>query len=162
MMKMGKTLGYMVTFTTYGSWLQGDKRGFVKDGKVSEASEELEQANKKRQSSKNVTLKKEQREIVRTAILRRAERIGENVLAISVRSNHVHAVIEGGGKPIDMVVNRLKTAAYYALREHGFEGKVWTRGYDKRFCFDEKALKNRIKYVNFHKRQRKTPTTQGG
>jgi len=152
----------MVTFTTYGSWLQGDKRGFVKDGRISEANEELEQANKKRQSSKKVTLKKEQREIVRTAILRRAESIGEKVLAISVQSNHVHAVIEGGGKPIDIVVNRLKTAAYYALRERGFEGKVWTRRYDKRFCFDEKALKNRIKYVNFQKRQRITPTMQGG
>ncbi len=29
---MGKTLGYMVTWTTYGSRLQGDARGFVKDG----------------------------------------------------------------------------------------------------------------------------------
>jgi len=55
---MGKTLGYMVTFTTYGSWLQGDKRGFMKDGEVSEASKGLEQANKKRQSSEKVTLKR--------------------------------------------------------------------------------------------------------
>ena len=152
----------MVTFTTYGTWLQGDERGFVKDGRISEASEGLEQDNKKRQSSEEVTLKKKQREIVRSAILREAEKIRENVLAISVRSNHVHAVIEGGGKPVDMVVNRLKTAAYYALRERGFEGKVWTRGYDKRFCFDEEALRNRIKYVTFHKRRRVTPTTPGG
>jgi len=31
---MSKLVGYMVTWTTYGSWLQGDKRGFVKDGKI--------------------------------------------------------------------------------------------------------------------------------
>jgi len=147
---MGKTLGYMVTFTTYGTWLQGDKRGFVKNGKILEASEGLEQANKKMQSSEEVTLKKEQREIVRDAILQEAARIGENVLAIAVRSNHIHAVIEGGGKPIDMLVNRFKTAAYYALRNNGFEQKIWTRGYDKRFCFNEKDLKAKIAYVNRH------------
>ena len=29
---MEKTLGYMITLTTYGTWLQGDKRGYVKNG----------------------------------------------------------------------------------------------------------------------------------
>jgi hypothetical protein len=28
---MVKTLGYMITFTTHGTWLQGDERGFVKE-----------------------------------------------------------------------------------------------------------------------------------
>jgi hypothetical protein len=114
-MAMVKTLGYMVTWTTYGTWLQGDKRGFVKDGKILEASTELEQDNKKRQSSDKVSLTKEQREIVRISILREAEKIKESILAISVRSNHVHAVIEGGGKPVNTVMNRFKTAAYYAM-----------------------------------------------
>ena len=27
-------IAYMVTWTTYGSWLQGDKRGYVKDGQI--------------------------------------------------------------------------------------------------------------------------------
>ena len=31
---MANALGYMATWTTYGSWLQGDKRRFVKDGKI--------------------------------------------------------------------------------------------------------------------------------
>jgi REP element-mobilizing transposase RayT len=149
-MAMVKTLGYMVTWTTYGTWLQGDKRGFVKDGKILEASTELEQDNKKRQSSDKVSLTKEQREIVRISILREAEKIKESILAISVRSNHVHAVIEGGGKPVNTVMNRFKTAAYYAMRERGFEGKVWTSGYDRRFCFSEKDLKTRVDYVNKH------------
>lgn len=147
---MGKTLGYMVTFTTYGTWLQGDKRRFVKDGKTLEASKGLEEVNKENQSSERMTLNKKQREIVKSAILKEAARIGENVLAILVWSKHTHIVIEGGGKPIDTVVNRFKTAAYYAMRENGFEGKVWTRGYDKRFCFGEEALRKRIEYVEGH------------
>ena len=31
---MAKTLGYMITWTTYGTWLQGDERGYVKDGNI--------------------------------------------------------------------------------------------------------------------------------
>lgn len=149
-MIMGKTLGYMVTWTTYGTWLQGDKRGFVRKGKILRASTKLEQDNRKRQSSDKVSLTQEQREIVRNSVLREAESIKENVLAISVRSSHIHTVIEGGGKPISTVVNRFKTAAYYALKECGFEGKVWTNGYDRRFCFSERELKARVDYVNKH------------
>ena len=147
---MGKTLGYMVTFTTYGTWLQGDRRGFVKDGKILEASRGLEQANKERQSGEKITLRKNQKEIVKNAILKEAEKIRENVLAILVWSSHTHIVIEGSSKPIDFVVNRLKTAAYYALRGKGLSGKLWTSGYDRRFCFSEKELKARIEYVNRH------------
>jgi len=31
---MPRTVGYMITWTTYGTWLQGDERGYVKNGKV--------------------------------------------------------------------------------------------------------------------------------
>jgi len=27
-----RLFGYMLTWTTYGTWVQGDRRGFVKDG----------------------------------------------------------------------------------------------------------------------------------
>jgi len=148
---MGNTLGYMVTWTTYGTWLQGDERGWVKKGKILRASRGLEQANRERRSGDSVKLRKGQREVVRSAIVQEAERIGEKVLAMSVWSNHVHVVIEGGGKPVDKVVSRLKDAAYYALQERGVEVRVWTSGYDKRFCFDEKSLRERIEYVEGHK-----------
>jgi hypothetical protein len=75
---MAKTVGYMVTWTTYGTWLQGDRR------------------------------------------------------------------------PIEETVRRYKNASTVALREKGLEGRVWTRGYDKRFCFDEASLEERIRYVQGH------------
>jgi len=31
---MRKAPGYMETFTTYGTWLQDEKKRFVKDGEV--------------------------------------------------------------------------------------------------------------------------------
>ena len=59
-------------------------------------------------------------------------------------------VIAEGGQRIERVVSRLKSAGYYALREGGFRGRVWTRGYDKRFCFDEESLRTRVDYVKGH------------
>jgi REP element-mobilizing transposase RayT len=147
---MGETYGYMVTWTTYGSWLQGDKRGSVRKGKLLSESKGLQKANEGRRRTSIVKLKKIEREIVRKAMLEEARRIGEEILALSLWSNHVHVVIGKGGRSVDKVVSRLKSAAYYALRECGFTGRLWTRGYDKRFCFDEKALKDRIAYVIRH------------
>ena len=53
-------------------------------------------------------------------------------------------------RPIEETVRRYKNASTVALREKGLEGKVWTRGYDKRFCFDEASLEERIRYVQGH------------
>jgi len=36
------------------------------------------------------------------------------------------------------------------LKKFGFDGKVWTKGFDKWFCFSEKDLKARVDYVNKH------------
>jgi len=147
---MGKTCGYMVTWTTYGTWLQGDERGYVKKGKVLCGNAGLERANKRMQKGDAVKLRRAEREVAKKAILAEAERIGEKVLAVLVWSSHVHVVIGGGGKATGKVVSQFKLAAYHALRECGFDGRIWTRGYDTRFCFDEKALKGRIAYVMGH------------
>ncbi len=53
---MGKTLGYMITWTTYGTWLQGDKRGYVKEGEISGENKRLREANLAAQRSKEVKL----------------------------------------------------------------------------------------------------------
>lgn len=148
---MAKVFGYMVTWTTYGSWLQGDKRGYVRKGRVLSGSEGLERANKSMRRCGTSKLGKAEREIITRAILAEGERIGERILAISVGSNHVHVVIAGGGKTISKVVSRLKCAAYYEAQKDGVGRRLWTRGYDKRLCLDEQSLAARIRYVERHK-----------
>jgi len=44
------------------------------------------------------------------------------------------------------MVGRLKTRMRQALNC----GRIWTSGYDKRFCFDENELNTRIDYVQRH------------
>jgi len=147
---MGKTLGYHITFTTYGTWLQGDKRGWVKDGKIYEGDCELYNMSEKQVEGKQVLLGKNERDVVRETICRKAESIGEKILAILVWSNNVHIVIKYSGRPVEELVRIFKNSAAVALRGNEFKGRVWTRGFDKRFCFDDNALRARIEYVNGH------------
>ena len=132
--------------TTYGTWLQGDEKGYVKKGKILGANPKLRRANIENMPGNEVRLNKEQEGIVRAAILNEAEKGGEKTLAIAVCSNHVHVVLRYTGKPIEKTVGRFKNAARVALQRCGFIGRVWARGFDKRYCFDEKSLKNRINY----------------
>jgi hypothetical protein len=61
--------GYMVTWTTYGSWLSGDKRGYVKQGKTKPGDPKIMNASQSLQKSVTVTLNSGQKTIIRRAIL---------------------------------------------------------------------------------------------
>jgi REP element-mobilizing transposase RayT len=147
---MANTLGYMLTWTTYGTWLQGDKRGYVKKGETLPGDKKLLEANKNNQSEETVRLTPQQKKIVHEAILNQADAIGQKVLALAVYSNHVHLVAEYIPKPVCDIVAYYKKAARLALKEVGISGKLWTTGYDKRYCFDKKTLEQKIKYVQDH------------
>ncbi|MBN1796856.1 MAG: transposase [Sedimentisphaerales bacterium] len=147
---MAKTLGYMITWTTYGSWLQGDKRRYVKDGQILLPNEALEEANVKLLTKDTVRLSYEQRKIVEKAIRYKANQFGQQIYALAVCARHVHLIAEYIPKPIGIIVQRYKSCAVRALRKDGIQGRVWTNGYDKRYCFDENTLKQKINYVNRH------------
>lgn len=147
---MAKTLGYMITWTTYGTWLQGDERGYVKNGRVLPGNEALRQTNKQAQLQETIRLSKIQQELAQKAIVKEAKHQGQHVYAVSVRSNHVHLLVEYIPRPLSEMVAHYKKTARLALREVGHTGKLWAKGYDKRFCFDQKTLAQRIKYVQNH------------
>ena len=147
---MPKTLGYHITWTTYGTWLQGDKRRYVKDGEILPANEALLQANKNVQVQEAVRLSNIQKETVRQAILREAVMQKQRIYALSVQSNHIHLVAEYTPQPIEKIVAYYKNAGRLALKTVGCDGKVWTAGYDKRFCFDKETLERKIRYVQNH------------
>ncbi len=147
---MGKLIGYMVTWTTYGSWLQGDKRGYVKNGKILEPSAELEKRNRNSLKYEPVKLNALQKQIVGNAIRNKAEELGQKILALVVYSNHVHLVTRKTLISVEKSVSYYKNAARVALRNKGFKKRLWSRGYDKRLFFNEEKLKKRIEYVLRH------------
>ena len=149
---MNKTIGYMLTWTTYGSWLQGDERGYVENGRVLSSDKKLVELCEKCQKGHTVKLGYSEKDIVRRAILNEANRIGYTIEALAVCSNHIHLVVRYSPEPIGQIVSRFKNVTTSALKKHGRDGRVWTRGFDKRFCFNEEDLNRRIQYVKNHNR----------
>jgi len=148
---MGKRLvGYMITWTTYGTWLQGDNRRYVKNGKILPRNDKLKSVNQKQQESQTVKLSAKQRQIIEQAILQEAQRVNQKVLALAVCSNHVHIAAEVSAESIEQVVHRYKYSATLALRKCGVENKVWSKGFDKRFCFSNRELERKIRYIESH------------
>ncbi len=72
------------------------------------------------------------------------------VWALAVESWHLHAVVDPRPRndhDIGKVVKCIKDAVRYGLKP----GRtVWATGYDKRWCFDDEALRRRIEYVEQH------------
>jgi hypothetical protein len=142
----------MLTWTTYGTWLQRDKRGYVKKGATCPPNIRLKKANEQSQSQDSVLLSKAQQKVVRDAILKEAKSQGHHIRALAVNATHVHVAVEYADQPINKTVAYYEKAARLALKATDHAGKLWTRGYDKRFCFDRATLDQRIKYVERHEK----------
>lgn len=143
-------IGYMLTWTTYGSWLQGDERGWVKNGRILQPDNKLYLTNKQKLNGTPVKLKEAQKRLVKEIILAESKRINQKICAFTVCSDHIHIVAESCSESISQIVQRYKRVSTYALQKNGFNGKVWTKGYDKRYCFSVKDLRIRINYVLRH------------
>ena len=146
---MGRTLGIMITSTTYGTWLRGDRRGWVDEGRILPPAPPLEAFDRAR-------LKHEPYAFDRDCLLRVEHAIAQAlatrksavILALHVGTWHMHMVIGATNHALADIVKCAKDAARYALRP----GRpIWTAHYDKRFCFDERSLVARIHYVNNHR-----------
>ncbi len=145
---MDRTLGTMLTMTTYGTWLRGDQRGWVDEGKTYPADPELELMHRKQ-------MKYEPYLFPASCFLDVGQWIGESlrqrkdalILALTVQSWHCHIVVGPSRHSIADLVKCVKDAVRYGLR---IGRPIWTAGYDKRFCFDEKSLRARIAYVERH------------
>jgi hypothetical protein len=147
---MPKTVGYMLTWTTYGTWLQGEEKGFVKDAQVRGENVALKTDCDKKLKGSAVRFRGKEKAIVGDAIVEASGRFKQRIRAIAEHSNHVHIVCEYVDVPIGVLVGHYKNVARVALQKDGFVGRVWTRGFDKRYCFDEKSLQERIEYVRRH------------
>ncbi len=140
----------MLTWTTYGTWLEGDKRGYVKDGRILEGDQTLFELCKGLQKGQTVRLTKSEKEIVRRVILSESQRIGQKIEALAVCTNHLHLAARPCDKSIERVVSMYKSVATRALRPGGRSGPIWTTGFDKRFCFTEADLARKIEYIQNH------------
>ncbi len=145
---MGRTIGIMVTMTTYGTWLRGDQRGWIDDGMPMPPDLILQANDQRRLAYSAFRFDRGQLREIGLMIGRSLiDRLDAVILALTVQTWHAHFVIGATRHDIGAVVKCAKDAVRYGLR---LGRPVWTDGYDKRFCFDEQSLVNRVRYVERH------------
>jgi len=144
---MPRTLGIFLTWTTYGTWLRGDRRGWVERGLVYPPDPVLEEADRRRLRYPPFLLPRRQRHRAGELIGQSADRLGAKVHALFVGAWHVHLVTGYVHVPLPEVVKVLKEGVRNGL---GYSRAIWVDGYDKRFCFDAGSLRARVEYVCKH------------
>ncbi len=148
-------LAYFLTFRCYGTWLHGDPRGSTdRDHNVPNtpllppdaARKELRESLLRHVP---VRLDESSRGVVTEAIKRECEHRGWRLLALNVRTNHVHIVVSASEAP-ERVVNVLKSWATRRMVEAGVleRGvKAWSRHGRTRYLWDELAVEAACTYT---------------
>ena len=116
-------LAYLIAFRTFGTWLHGNNPSSVdRHGKnVYGAEKVLPSRNLERQMTENrrceiFILNGKQRSVVEKAIREMCKKRGYELIAINVRTNHVHVVVTAYVKP-EKILNAMKANATRELRE---------------------------------------------
>ena len=139
----------LLTWTTYGSWLPGDARGWVDgNGMRHDGNEHLHRVARRAMRHVPVTLVETQREIVESAIRDECRHRGWLVHALNCRTNHVHVVGAVVRQPPHAVMRCFKATSSRRLSRHcGPSRRWWTRGGSVRWLFDAPSLERAIVYV---------------
>ena len=74
-------------------------------------------------------------------------RLKQRKYGLTVQIWHVHLVVGASSEPLSTVVKCAKDAVRLGLRVNQ---PIWTKGYDKRYYFDEQSVRRRIEYVERH------------
>ena len=150
-------LATMITSTTYGTWLPGDMRGYVDDGVILPHDPVVLERSQRRMRDEPVLLTPTQQDTVFKSLLMAADEFGYTLYAVSIESWHMHVLLTHGFDPVKQVVGRLKTR----MRQAVGRGRIWTEGYDKRYCFTDAAIEARHEYIRRHRGYRPLPPTPG-
>lgn len=151
---MAPVIAYLLTWTTYGTWLRGDDRGWAEIGKdgvtrYAEPDPDRVMADCDRLKHDPVVLSPEMRRVVDQAIRDVCAHRRWTLHAVNVRSNHVHVVM-GSDRAPDRVVADLKAWGTRRLREAGHaeaETRIWTRRGSTRYLDSHGSLVAAVDYV---------------
>lgn len=163
---MTPPLGYLLTWTAYGTWLRGDPRGWAAKGAVGgQAYREPDPGTRAsdvgRLKHPPVRFDPDARVLIAGAITDVCAHRGWVLHAVNPRSNHVHAVVSAS-KPPERVMSDCKAWCTRCLREAGRvvpAGKVWTAHGSTRYLNTRHAFARAVEYV-LHEQDRQSPCTR--
>lgn len=147
---VSQPLGYHISWTTKGTWLPGDERGWVEretPGIQRPDVNRWERAHA-RMHHQPVILNPQQRAVVFQVIVNHCGIREWTPHAIHVRKSHVHVVVTAPGVTPERVMSQLKSWCSRRLNEQ-FNGvtKWWTDHGSTKWINDEQYLRRAIMYV---------------
>ena len=147
---MNDSITYFITWTTYGTWLPGDLRGWRKTNKGNQTPQPLlEEWCRNRMFEDAVLLNQTQRDKVEAVCREHANIRGWLLHAVNARSNHVQLVVTADQAP-QLVRDQFKANATRVLRQKPDainKDKIWTRGGDCEIVDGEGNLERVVKYI---------------
>ena len=149
-------LAYFITFTTYGTWLHGSEKGSVDAAHNTYGEPFLPPDAKRRKKARSEMkqppyyLGEKERQIVCDAIVSLAEERGWQLLAVHVRTYHVHVVVSYPEGDPGRMMSDMKARASRDLNSAGFDDatrKRWTRHGSTRHLFREDQVPAAVHYT---------------
>jgi REP element-mobilizing transposase RayT len=146
---------YLITFTTYATWVHGDERGSVdREHNIPGTALLSPSAPRRRMvtglmKSNEVKLNREQRTVIQKTIDRVCAHFDWELHTVNVRTNHVHIVVSAPESP-ERVMNVLKswtTRALVAAKLINQGSKMWTRHGSTRYLWKDRDVRTACQYV---------------
>jgi len=142
-------IAYFSTWTTYGTWLPGDGRGWHSRGGIWQSPDlEIVKEAQYRMTETTVLLDELQRRTVEDVIAEHGRIRGWQVHAVSCRSNHVHVVVTAAGAPLERPREQFKYWGTRRLKEKMRDRKHWWSdgGWDV-YIDEDEHLERVVRYV---------------
>ena len=147
---MNDTIAFFITWTTYGTWLPGDMRGWRKrKGGHQLPKPLLADWSRKQMKGEAVLLELDDRHTVEEACSNHCRIRNWHLYAVNARTNHVHVVVAASMKP-QKVRDQLKANCTAALRtqlQPLCVERTWTKGGDCEILDTDEDLDAAILYV---------------
>ncbi len=150
---------YLITYTTYGTWLHGNENGSADRNHnlpgTPYLSPDTQREDKEEQTLKHppVTLDECERKVVLQAIIEVCQHRSWTLHACNVRTNHVHVVVGASDTP-ERVMNDFKSYATRHLRENEetkraatVRERSWTRHGSTRYLNTQDSFNAANQYV---------------
>ena len=149
---------FHVIFSTYGSWLYGDPRGFRTRGHHLHVDgdyknppppgtwDALHAESRASLKGSPIIIPASLRETVGRACLEQFAKEGAEVFCISVGGQHVHVAFKGSSGDVRPMIGRVKKVSSHRIRTR-MPGRVWAGGGKILRVTDEGHWANVLRYV---------------
>jgi REP element-mobilizing transposase RayT len=146
----GEPLAYFLTWSSYGTWLPGDDRGWNRKDEPDPQPPNsfIVEMAESRMKETEFRLSTSDRDIVEATIRKHCEIRNWPLHAVNPRTNHVHVVVTARGYRPETVRDQFKAWCTRKLKAvHATRTQFWTEGGSRRWINTEDDLAAAVAYV---------------